>query len=62
MYDSPRDTAPQLEKFLQVLGAHRAELEERLADLHATLDEVRMHEREARKLLAREARAAAEKA
>ncbi len=53
MYDSPRDTAAQLEKFLVVLAAHRAELEERLSDLHATLDEVRQHEREARRLLAR---------
>lgn len=56
MYDSPRDTAAQLEKFLQVLAVHRAELEERLADLHATLDEVRQHEREARRLLGREPR------
>jgi DNA-binding transcriptional MerR regulator len=54
MYESPRDTAPQLEKFLQVLAVHRAQLEERLADITATLDEVRLHEREARRLLARE--------
>src|SRR6187402_798093 len=27
MYDSPRDTVPQLQKFLGVLGAHRAQLE-----------------------------------
>jgi DNA-binding transcriptional MerR regulator len=54
MYESPRDTAPQLEKFLQVLALHRAQLEERLADITATLDEVRLHEREARRLLARE--------
>jgi hypothetical protein len=53
MYESPRDTVPQLEKFLVVLAAHRAELEGRLADITATLDEVRQHEREARRLLAR---------
>jgi DNA-binding transcriptional MerR regulator len=51
MYESPRDTRPQLERFLAVLGAHRAQLEERLADLQATLDEVRSHEKEARRLL-----------
>jgi DNA-binding transcriptional MerR regulator len=52
MYESPRDTQPQLRKFLAVLGMHRAQLEQRLADLSATLDEVRAHEREARRLLA----------
>jgi DNA-binding transcriptional MerR regulator len=54
MYESPRDTAAQLAKFLAVLALHRAQLEERLADLTATLDEVRAHEREARRLLGRE--------
>jgi len=52
MYESPRDTQPQLRKFLAVLAAHRAQLEEQLADLHANLDEVRAHEKEARRLLA----------
>lgn len=52
MYESPRDTLPQLRKFLAVLGTHRAQLEQQLADLSATLDEVRAHEREARRLLA----------
>ncbi|HEX5632964.1 MAG TPA: MerR family DNA-binding transcriptional regulator [Gemmatimonadales bacterium] len=52
MYESPRDTQPQLKKFLAVLGAHRAQLEQQLADLHANLEEVRAHEREARRLLA----------
>jgi len=52
MYESPRDTQPQLRKFLVVLGAHRAQLEQQLADLHANLDEVRAHEKEARRLLA----------
>ena len=53
MYESPRDTQPQLKKYLVVLGAHRAQLEQQMADLHATLDEVRVHEKEARRLLAR---------
>ena len=52
MYESPRDTLPQLKKFLVVLAAHREQLEQQLADLHATLDEVRSHEKEARRLLA----------
>jgi len=52
MYESPRDTGPQLKKFLTVLGAHRAQLEQQLSDLNATLDEVRTHEREAKRLLA----------
>jgi DNA-binding transcriptional MerR regulator len=54
MYESPRDTQPQLTQFLVVLGAHREQLERQMADLNATLDEVRMHEKEARRLLARE--------
>jgi DNA-binding transcriptional MerR regulator len=56
MYESPRDTQPQLRKFLVVLGAHRAQLEQQLADLHANLDEVRAHEKEARRLLAESAK------
>ena len=51
MYESPRDSAPQLRKFLVVLGAHRAELEQRMADLGSTLAKVREQEREAKRLL-----------
>lgn len=53
MYDSPRDTGPQLRKFLAILAQHRQQLEEQLAELEANLDEVRTHEKEARALLAR---------
>ena len=53
MYDSPRDTGPQLRKFLAILAQHRGQLEEQLAELQANLDEVRTHEKEARALLAR---------
>ena len=53
MYESPRDTQPQLMKFLLVLAAHRAQLEQQMADLSLTLDEVRAQEKEARRLLAR---------
>jgi DNA-binding transcriptional MerR regulator len=52
MYESPRDTRPQLKKYLVVLGAHRAQLERQMTDLHATLDEVRAHEKDAQRLLA----------
>ena len=52
-YDSPRDTAPQLKKFLTVLSRHREQLEQQLAELQANLDEVKVHEKEARVLLAK---------
>jgi DNA-binding transcriptional MerR regulator len=51
MYESPRDTQPQLKKFLTVLALHRQQLEQQMADLHVTLDEVRTHEKEAKRLL-----------
>lgn len=53
MYDSPRDTGPQLRRFLLVLAAHRQQLEDQLAEVQANLDEVKVHEKEARALLAR---------
>jgi len=53
MYDSPRDTGPQLRRFLAVLAQHRQQLEEQMADLQANLDEVKAHEKEARASLAR---------
>jgi DNA-binding transcriptional MerR regulator len=52
LYDSPRDTNMQLQKFLDVLAQHRRQLEEQMADLQANLDEVKEHEKEARALLA----------
>ncbi|MCO5104896.1 MAG: MerR family DNA-binding transcriptional regulator [Burkholderiaceae bacterium] len=51
LYDSPRDTGLQLEKFLAVLAQHRQQLEAQMTDLQANLDEVRAHEKEARNLL-----------
>ena len=53
MYDSPRDTGPQLRKFLSVLAQHRKELEEQMAELQANLDEVKTHEKEAKTLLSK---------
>lgn len=51
MYESPRDTVPQLRRYLEVLGEHRADIEARMAELRATLDEIRAYEAEARGLL-----------
>lgn len=53
LYDSPRDTAVQLRQFLVVLGEHRLELEQQLADLEANLGEIKEHENEARNLLSK---------
>ena len=43
----------QLHKFLSVLAGHRLQLEDQMADLQATLDEIKEHEKEARTLLAK---------
>ncbi|MEO7391941.1 MAG: MerR family DNA-binding transcriptional regulator [Ramlibacter sp.] len=53
MYDSPRDTGPQLRKFLAILADHRRQLEEQMTELQGNLEEVKTHEREARALLAK---------
>ena len=55
-YDSPRDTGPQLTKFLAVLAQHRTQLEEQMADLQDNLEEVKAHEKDARTLLTRAAK------
>ena len=55
-YDSPRDTGPQLTKFLAVLAHHRKQLEEQMADLQDNLEEVKAHEKEARTLLTKAAK------
>ena len=56
MYESPSDTVPQLERFLQVLAGHRATLERQLEDLQVTLGEIAAHESRCRALLERAAR------
>ena len=53
MYDSPRDTAAQLQRFLGVLGNHRQQLEAQLTDLQANIEEIRAQEKKARAALAR---------
>jgi hypothetical protein len=52
MYDSPSDTVPQLQAFLQVLAAHRQLLEQQREDLEITLAEIEQHESRCRQLLA----------
>ncbi len=59
MYESPRDTGPQLRKFLVVLAEHKRRIEDQMADLQANLDELKAHEKEARALLARADKAVA---
>lgn len=59
LYDSPRDTNVQLQKFLDVLAQHRRQLEGQMAGLQANLDEVKEHEKEARALLAKAGKNAA---
>lgn len=51
LYESPKDTVPQLKVFLETLSQHRQVLEQQLEDLHATLDEVSQHEAQCLSLL-----------
>ena len=53
MYDSPRGTGPQLQRFLEVLDLHRQRIEAQMTDLQANLEEIKVHQREARALLAK---------
>jgi DNA-binding transcriptional MerR regulator len=51
MYDSPSDTAPQLQAFLKVLADHREQLERQREDIDVTLAEIAQHEARCRALL-----------
>ena len=51
MYESPKDTAAQLTRFLAVLAEHREMLERQREDLEITLAEIAAHEAECRRLL-----------
>jgi DNA-binding transcriptional MerR regulator len=57
-YESPRDSGMQLIKFLEVLDVHRSRIEEQMADLQSNLDEIKVHQREARALLGKVAASA----
>jgi DNA-binding transcriptional MerR regulator len=52
MYDSPADSAAQLNAFLGVLGAHRRQLQQQMEDIEITLAEIGQHEARCRELLA----------
>ena len=59
MYDSPRDTVAQLDRFLLVLGLHQQRLDAQMLDLQANMDELKVHQREAKAMLAKAQRRAA---
>ena len=52
MYESAKDTQPQLQRFLGLLQQHREKLEQQREDLELTLSEIAAHEEECRQLLA----------
>jgi DNA-binding transcriptional MerR regulator len=51
MYDSPSDTVPQLQAFLEVLRSHRRQLELQMEDIRVTLAEISGHEQRCERLL-----------
>ncbi|MBL8376683.1 MAG: MerR family DNA-binding transcriptional regulator [Burkholderiales bacterium] len=56
MYESPRDEAAQLTKFLEVMGHHRGLLERQREDIEAQLGELAAFETRVRKRLAERGR------
>ena len=51
MYESPRDTQAQINRFLGVLAHQRETLEQQRADIEMALEEIAAHEEECRRLL-----------
>jgi len=51
MYSSPKDTGPQLQRFMTVLVQHRAALERQREDIDALLAEICTHEKECKRML-----------
>jgi len=51
MYESPKDEAAQLTKFVEVLASHRAQLEQQRIDIEAQLKEIGAFESQCRKRL-----------
>lgn len=58
MYDSPKDSAAQMQRFLDVMAQHRSQLERQREDIAISLAEISLHEAECRRLLAASATAA----
>jgi DNA-binding transcriptional MerR regulator len=53
MYEPGRDERPQLERFLAVLEAHKASLQQQREDIEAQLSEIQTFEKKVRKQLKR---------
>jgi DNA-binding transcriptional MerR regulator len=62
MYESPKDTVAQINRFLGVLGKQRETLEQQRTDIEVALAEIAAHEEECRQLLAESAAGTANKA
>ena len=54
MYESPQDTAQQLQCFLKVLDAHKQKLKQQLKDIEGMLGEIVQHEQHCENLLAQQ--------
>jgi DNA-binding transcriptional MerR regulator len=54
MYDSPQDSAAQLNRFLTVLSRHRESLEQQREDIEITLAEIAAHEDRCRNMLSQD--------
>jgi DNA-binding transcriptional MerR regulator len=52
MYESPKDTVAQMQRFLAALAHQRETLEQQRADIDMALAEVASHEEECKKMLA----------
>ena len=52
MYESPQDTAQQLQCFLKVLDVHKQTLKQQLNDIEGMLGEIVQHEQHCESLLA----------
>ena len=52
MYESPKDTVAQMNRFLDILAHQRETLEQQRADIEMALGEIAAHEDECRRMLA----------
>ncbi len=55
MYESPKDTAAQMQRFLDALSTQRRTLEQQREDIDMALAEISAHEEECRRMLAQTA-------
>jgi DNA-binding transcriptional MerR regulator len=52
MYESPKDTSAQMNRFMAVLAQHRETLEQQREDIEVALAEISAHEDDCKRLLA----------